>query len=150
DDGDRVEFADRLVAFQDAARVLPGDGAAGLDLRPGDLRAPPATDAALGDEVVDAAAALFVAGVPVLHRRVLDLRFVQSDELDHRRVQLVLVAHRRGAAFEVRHVRAALGDDERALELTGVARVNPEVGRQLHRAAHAFGDEDERAVGEYR
>ena len=36
---DRVELADRVVALQDAARVLPGDRRAGLDLRPRDLRA---------------------------------------------------------------------------------------------------------------
>ncbi len=34
----RVELADRVVALQDDARVLPGDGRAGLDLGPGDLR----------------------------------------------------------------------------------------------------------------
>ena len=34
----RVELADRVIALQDAARVLPGDRRAGLDLRPGDLR----------------------------------------------------------------------------------------------------------------
>ena len=38
-DGHRVELADRVVALQDAARVLPGDGGAGLHLGPGDLRA---------------------------------------------------------------------------------------------------------------
>ena len=61
----------------------------------------PAAVAALGDEIVDAALALLVAGVPVLHRRVLDLGVVERDQLDHGGVQLVLVAHRRGAAFEV-------------------------------------------------
>ena len=35
----RVELADRVVALQDAAGILPGDRRAGLDLRPGDLRA---------------------------------------------------------------------------------------------------------------
>src|SRR5207248_4309014 len=36
-DGYGVELANRVLALQDAARVLPGDGRAGLDLRPGDL-----------------------------------------------------------------------------------------------------------------
>ena len=94
--------------------------------------------AALGHEVVDAALAVLVAGVPVLNRRVLDRRVVERDELDDRRVQLVLVAHRRRAAFEVAHVRALVGDDQRPLELAGVLRVDAEVGRQLHRAAHAL------------
>ena len=37
-DRDRVELAARVVAAQDAARVFPGDGRAGLDLGPGNLR----------------------------------------------------------------------------------------------------------------
>src|SRR5688500_5733924 len=37
----RVELADRAVPLQDAARILPRDRGARLDLRPGDLRAPP-------------------------------------------------------------------------------------------------------------
>ena len=106
--------------------------------------------AALGDEVVDAALALGVARIPVLHRRVLDLGVVERDELDHRGVKLVLVALRRGAAFEVAHVGALVGDDQRALELAGVLLVDAEIGRQLHRAAHARRHVDERAVGEHR
>ena len=96
--------------------------------------------AALGDEVVDAALAVLVARVPVLHRRVLDLRVVERHQLDHRGVELVLVAHGRGAALEVAHVRAFLGDDQRPLELAGVRGVDAEVGGQLHRAAHALRD----------
>ncbi len=61
----------------------------------------PFAEAALGHEVVNPALALGVAGVPILHGRVLDLRVVQRDQLDHRGVKLVLVAHRRGAALEV-------------------------------------------------
>ena len=36
-EGDGVELADRVVALEDDAGVLPGDGRAGLDLGPGDL-----------------------------------------------------------------------------------------------------------------
>src|SRR5207249_11305849 len=120
------------------ARVLPGDGRAGFDLRPGNLRVPAATGAALGDEVVDAALALLVAGVPVLHGRVLDLRtLAERDQLDDGGVQLVLIADRGGAAFQVADVRAFLGDDQRPLELAGVLGVDAEIGGQLHRAANA-------------
>ena len=106
--------------------------------------------AALGDEVVDAALAVGVARIPVLHRRIFDLGVVQRDQLDHGGVQLVLVAHRRGAAFQVADVGALVGDDQRALELAGVLLVDAEIGRQLHRAAHARRHVDERAVGEHR
>src|SRR5690606_38312186 len=112
-------------------RVLPRDRRAGLHLGPGDARTLAGAKAALGDEVVDAAASFLVARIPVLDRRVLDEGVVMGDELDHRRVQLVLVALGRRAALEVAHLAAGLGDDQRALELTGVARIDAEVGRQL-------------------
>ena len=80
-----------------------------------------AAGAALGDEVVDPAlAGLRVAGVPVLDGAVLDGRVVERDQLDHGRVELVLVAHRGGAAFEVADGRAFVGDDQRPLELARV------------------------------
>src|SRR5690606_19836494 len=119
--GHRVELAHRVVAQQHAGRVLPGDGRAGFHLGPGHLAARATALGALGHEVVDAAAAFLVAGVPVLHGRVLDLGVVQGDQLDHGRMQLVLVAHRRGAALEVGDVGAFLGNDQGALELAGVA-----------------------------
>ena len=63
-------------------------------------------------------------------------------------MQLVLVAHRRRAALEVADVGAVVGDDQRPLELAGAGGIDPEVGRQLHRAAHALGHVDEAAVRE--
>ena len=106
----------------------------------------PAALAALGHEVVDAALAVLVAGIPVLHGRVLDLRVVERDQFNHGGVQLILVAHRRRAAFEIAHVSAFVGDDQRALELARFRRVDAEVSRQLHRAAHALGHVDERSI----
>src|ERR1700680_2835038 len=50
-DGDRVEFAARVVAAQDAARIFPGDGRASLELGPGNLRVLTAAIAAPGDEI---------------------------------------------------------------------------------------------------
>ena len=91
-----------------------------------------------------------VARIPVLDGRILDLGIVERDQLDHGGVELVLVAHRRGAAFEVADVGALVGDDQRALELAGILLVDAEIGRQLHRAAHARRHVDERAVGEHR
>src|SRR5439155_26976165 len=91
-DRDRIEFADRIVAFEDAARVLPGDRRAGFHLGPRDLRARAATGAALGHEIVDAALALGVARIPVLHGRIFDLRILMRDQFDDRGVQLVFIA----------------------------------------------------------
>src|SRR5690606_17432557 len=69
---DGIELAARIITAQHHAGVLPGDGGAGLDLGPGDARALAGRQAALGHQVVDAAHAVFVARVPVLHRRILD------------------------------------------------------------------------------
>ena len=60
-----------------------------------------AAGAALGHEIVDAALALGVARIPVLHGRIFDLRVFVRDQLDDRGMQLVFVALRRGAAFEI-------------------------------------------------
>ncbi len=148
--GHRVELADRVVSLQDAARILPGDRRSGLDLSPGDLRVLPQALTAFGHEVVDAALAVLVSGIPVLHRRVLDLGVVERDELDHRGVELVLVADRGSATFKIRDVGALVGDDQGSLELAGVGGVDAEVRRELHGAAHTLGDVAERAVGEDR
>src|SRR5207237_6653721 len=103
---DRVELTDRVVTLQDAAGILPGDRGAGLHLGPGDLGAPAATRAALGHKVVDPAPPRFIAGIPVLNRGILDRRVVERHQLHPGRVQLVRVAHGRGAALEVAYVAA--------------------------------------------
>ena len=113
-----------------------------------ELRA--AAIAALGDEIIDAALAFGIARIPVLHRRIFDLGVVERDQLDDRGMKLVLVALRRRAAFEIGDIGALVGDDQRALELAGVLLVDAEIGRKLHRAAHARRHIDERAVGEDR
>src|SRR5258705_6653796 len=74
---DRVKLAARVIAAQDAARIFPGDRRSGLDLGPGDLRIVAAAVATLGDEIVDAAFAFGIAGIPVLHRRIFDLGIVE-------------------------------------------------------------------------
>src|SRR5208337_4334442 len=116
-DGDGIELAAAVIAAQDAAWIFPGDGRAGLDLRPGNLRVAAAAIPALGHEIIDAALAVLVARIPVLHGRVFDLGVVERDQLHHGGVELVFVAHRRRAAFEIAHIGALIRDDERALEL---------------------------------
>ncbi len=143
----RVELARRVVAQQHAARVFPGDGRARLDLRPRQTRVL-AAKSALGDEIVDAAAPLLVARVPVLDGRIFHLGVALNDDFDHGGMQLVFVALRRRAPFEVAHVGALVGDDERAFELPRSRRINAEIGRKLHRAAHPLRDVAERAVRE--
>ena len=130
--------------------IFPGNGRAGLDLGPADLGVPAFAQAALGHEIINPAPALLVARIPVLHGRVLDLRIIQRHQFHHRGVQLVLIAHRRRAALQVAHRSAFFGHDQRALELPGVGRVDPEIGGQLHRAPHPRRNETKRAVAEHR
>ena len=144
----RVKLPDRVVTLQDAARVFPGDRRAGLYLRPRDLRILAETLSPLGDKIIDAALAFLVARIPVLHRGVLDLGILESDQLYDRGVQLVLIAHRRGASLQVTHIAAFVGDDQRALELTRFGGVDAKVSGQLHRTAHPFRDVTKRAVTE--
>src|SRR5690606_39422401 len=100
-DGDRVELALAALAPQDAGRILPGDRRTGLDLGPHHLRPGTAAVRALGNEVVDAAPAFLVAREPVLDRRVFHLRFIERDDLDYRRVVLLVVKLQRFAAPEL-------------------------------------------------
>ena len=65
-------------------------------------------------------------------------------------MQLVFVAHRCRAAFEITDITIVLGYDERALELSRVAGVDAEIRTEFHRAAHALRDIDKRAVGKHR
>src|SRR5205085_10674263 len=91
--GDGIELADGIVADQDAARIFPGDRRASLDLRPGDLAVATPARTSLGDEVVNATLAVLVARVPILHRRILDLRaLADGDQFDDGCVQLILIA----------------------------------------------------------
>src|SRR5262249_10069229 len=143
-----IELADGIVALEDAARILPCNRGAGFDLSPGNLGIAAEALAPFGDEVVDAPLAVFVSGVPVLHGRVFDLRVLESDVLDYRGGELVLIADGRRAALQIRNVGAFVGDDQGPLELSGVGGVDPEVSGKLHRTAHSLGDVAEGAVRE--
>ena len=88
-----------VVTLEHHGRVLPRDAAAGLHLRPRDLRVVSLAQTSLGDKVVDATLAVLVTRVPVLHRRVLHLGVLRRADLHHRRVQLVLVVRRGGATL---------------------------------------------------
>ena len=145
-DGDGVELALAIVAPQDAGRILPRHGGPGFDLRPHHLGPVAPAIGAFGHEVVDAALAVLIARIPVLHGGILHLRVFLDDDLDHRRVQLRGIALRRRAAFKVADVGPLVRDDQRAFELAGVLRVDAEVRGQFHRAAYARRHVDERPV----
>ena len=63
-------------------------------------------------------------------------------------MELVLVAHGGGAAFQVGDIGVLIGDEQCALELPRSGLVDTEIGGEFHRAAHSLGDVAERPVGE--
>ena len=63
-------------------------------------------------------------------------------------MQLVFIAHRRGAAFQIGNMRPRISDDQRAFELPRTFRINAKIGGKLHRAAHALRDVDKASIGE--
>ncbi len=65
-------------------------------------------------------------------------------------MKLVLISHRSSTALEVAHIAFLVGHKEGALKLPGICRVDPEIGRQFHRAPYALRNIAERAVAEYR
>src|ERR1051326_723236 len=69
----RVKFANGIVTQQNATRILPSDGRAGFHLGPRNFDVFAFAQAALGDKIKNAPAALLIAWIPVLHRRILYL-----------------------------------------------------------------------------
>ena len=139
----RIELANGLVTAQHHAGVFPGDRRPSLDLGPGDFCPRPCTQATLGDEVVDAALTVLIAGIPVLYGAVFDLCVTHGHQLYHGCMQLVLVAHRSGTPFEVTYVGSLVCNDQGALKLPCIALVDAKIGRKFHRTAHALGNVDE-------
>src|SRR5204862_8110389 len=99
-------------------------------------------DAALRDEVEDVVC-------PVLDGDVLDLRAFEGDEFDHRTVQGRRRELRRRATLHVDNLRTFVGDDEGALELAEVFRVDPEVGLKRLRDLYAGRNVNERPAGKH-
>ena len=144
-----IELTNRVVTLQNHARIFPGDRRSGLDLRPGNLRVGECLTA-LGYEVINPAAPLFVSRVPVLHGRVFDGRPGKRHQLDDGGVQLVRAPLRRRAALQIAHICTFIRDDQCSLKLPGIGGVDAEVRRQLHGAANALRHVHERAVREHR
>ena len=137
-EGDRQRLALGVLAEQVAGGVLHGD--LGADVAVDPLH--PAAGlhrGALGDQVVDVVR-------PVLDGRVADVGVLLHDDLDDRGVQRVGRVDRRGAALDVVHLGALVGDDQRPLELAHVLGVDPEVGLQRDVDLHARRHVDERAA----
>ena len=103
---------------------------------------------ALCDEIQYAAFALGITWIPVLHCGILDFSIFSYDDFYYRCVKLIFITHRCGTSFEIGNVSSIVADDEGAFKLTGIARIDAEVGGEFHGTTHALGYIDERTVGE--
>ena len=100
------------------------------------------------DEIQYAAFALGITWIPVLYGRVFHFGIFTYDDFYNRSVELIFITHRCGTSFEVGNVSSIVTDDEGTFELPGIARIDAEVGGEFHGTTHAFGNIDERTVGE--
>ena len=144
-----VELGLRTVAGEDAGGVFPRDGTARLHLCPGQAAIHATQVSALGNEVQHTTLTVLVAGIPVLYGRVLYLCPVLYHYLHDGGMQLVLVAHGGGTAFQIGHVGIIVAYYQGALELARAHGIDAEVGAQFHGASDALGDVDKTSVGEY-
>ncbi len=64
-------------------------------------------------------------------------------------MQLIFVAHRRRTAFKVGNGSALFSNDQGALKLACIQRIDTEIGGQFHRTFHALRDEGKGAIGKY-
>src|SRR4051812_40229817 len=135
---DREDLAVGALAHEVDGRVLHRQLRAEVAVDPLDRRVG-LGDRALRDEVEDVVR-------PVLHGRVADAGARLGAQLDDRGVQRVGAVRRGSAALDVVHVGALVGEDQRALELAHVLRVDAEVGLQRHLDVDARGHVDERAA----
>ena len=138
-----VKLGGRVIASQDARGVFPGDGTTGLHLCPAEFALLALAETTFRYEVIDTAASLLIARVPVLHGAVLHLGAVVHHNLYDGGMQLVLIAHRGGTPFEVGDVGVVISHNQRTFKLARAAGIDAEVGAQLHGATHPFGDIDE-------
>src|SRR4029453_697684 len=130
-----------VLAYQVNGRVLHGHLGADVAIDPfhgGALFA----DGTLGDEVVH------VVG-PVLDGRVADAGALLHDDLHNGGVQRVRGVDRSRATFDVVNVGVLIGDDQGALELAHVLRVDTEVSLERDVDVHALGHVHERSTGPY-
>ena len=99
--GHRVELGHGVVATENARGIFPGDGRAGFHLCPREFAVHATQVATLGHQVEHAAFAMLVARIPVLYGGVFHFSVVLDDDFHNGGMELVLVAHRCGAAFKI-------------------------------------------------
>ena len=107
------------------------------------------TEASFGNKIKDSAFAFLVPGIPILNRRVFNLRTVKSNEFYYRSMQLVFISWGGRTAFQITHIAAFISYHKSALKLSRTRLIDAEIGGQFHGTLHSFGDITERTVWKY-
>src|SRR5574344_797585 len=146
--GNRVEFGRRIVAGKNTGWIFPSDSRTGFDLRPRQFTILSLAVSTFCYEIVDTTFSLGITWIPVLNRTIFYFGIIAYHDFDNSSMKLILVTHRSGAAFEIGNVRFVVGNNQSTFKLSGVAGIDTEICRELHRAAHSLRNIDKRNVGE--
>ena len=149
-DGHRVKLAYRIITGQNTAWVFPGNSGTSLHLCPRDLAPFALAQSAFSHEVVDTSLSILVTRIPVLDGGIFHFGPFMRYDFDDSRMKLVLIAHRGGTTFKVTDIGFIIRHNQCTFELSGIGRIDTEIGRKLHRTTHAFRDIDKRTVREHR
>ncbi len=139
---DGIEFALAVITAQDARWVFPCDGRACFHLGPHDFGAIATAICAFRHKVIDAADAVFIPRIPVLHRGIFHFGVFFDDDFNDRCVQLRDITLWCGTPFEVGHIGPFVRNDQCALKLACVFCVDAEIGAELHWATNTRWDVD--------
>jgi hypothetical protein len=144
----RIKLGTTAVTLENTGGIFPRDGRTSLHLSPGEFTTVASEQAALGHEVIYSTLALTVTGIPILHGGVLDLCILADHYLHYGCMQLILIAHRSRATFQIGHVATIVAHYQSALKLASVDGVDTEISGEFHGASYASWDIDKRAVAE--
>ena len=147
---DTVKLGLRVITTQYARWIFPRYGTTCLNLRPRKFRPFATQVTSFGDKVEHSALSVLISRIPVLHRGVFHFGSVFHDYFHYCGMELVLIAHRSGATFKIRHVGIIICNNQCSFELTRIAGIDAEITAQFHRRTHPFRDIYERTIAEHR
>ena len=145
----RIKFSRGIIAQQDAGWIFPGNGRAGFNLGPRKFRVFPFANSPFGHKVINTALSLFIAGIPVLNRRIFHFSIFHHHNFHNGCMQLVFITHGCCTTFQIGNVAVLIGHDQCPLKLPGIHSIDTEISGKFHGAANPFGDINEGAVAEY-
>ena len=134
----RIEFANRVISFQNTTWIFPSNGRTCFHLRPRNFRIIAFADSAFRYKIIDTSFSLLIAWIPVLYGRIFYFGIIHDYNFHNSSMQLVFVAHRSSTTFEIRNIRIVVGHNKRSFELPRINGIYTKISRKFHRTANAF------------